>query len=386
MDTPMNDKSAPDESSPPIQDADTPAQIDAAEKAGNTNAILTGLFVLALFYTLYLARAVLLPIVLALLLTLILSPAVRLLTRLRLPEPVGAAVVVIALVAALGSGMYLLTGPAAVWIDKVPQTLIRVESKLGGIKDSVREVTKAADKVEAIASVDAKPQARVQVASSQPSLFSRLLVGTREVLISAASTLVLLYFLLASGDMFLRKLVRVMPTLTDKKRAVEVARTIQSDMARYLFTVTCINGGLGVATAIAMYILGMPNPVLWGVMVAVLNYVPYIGAGTSLTILTAVAFLTFDQLSHVFLVPAVFFSITVLEGQILSPILTGRSLTLNPVVIFLSMVIWSWLWGIVGALMAVPILMTFKICCDHIESLAGIGEFLGGKRTEADSQ
>lgn len=386
MDTPMNDKAAPDESSPPIQDADTPAQIDAAEKAGNTNAILTGLFVLALFYTLYLARAVLLPIVLALLLTLILSPAVRLLTRLRLPEPVGAAVVVIALVAALGSGMYLLTGPAAVWIDKVPQTLIRVESKLGGIKDSVREVTKAADKVEAIASVDAKPQARVQVASSQPSLFSRLLVGTREVLISAASTLVLLYFLLASGDMFLRKLVRVMPTLTDKKRAVEVARTIQSDMARYLFTVTCINGGLGVATAIAMYILGMPNPVLWGVMVAVLNYVPYIGAGTSLTILTAVAFLTFDQLSHVFLVPAVFFSITVLEGQILSPILTGRSLTLNPVVIFLSMVIWSWLWGIVGALMAVPILMTFKICCDHIESLAGIGEFLGGKRTEADSQ
>lgn len=386
MDTLMNDKTAPDELSPPIQEADTPAQIDTAEKVGNSNALLKGLFVLALFYTFYFARAVLLPIVLALLLTLIFSPAVRLLTRLRLPEPVGAAIVVIALVAALGSGMYSLIDPAAVWINKVPETLQRVESKLGGIKESVREVTKAADKVEAIASVDAKPQARVQVAASQPSLFSRLLAGTREVLISGVSTIVLFYFLLASGDMFLRKLVRIMPTLTDKKRAVEVARTIQSDMARYLFTITCINGGLGVVTAIAMYFLGMPNPVLWGVMVAVLNYIPYIGAGTNLTILTAVAFLTFDQLSHVFLVPAVFFSITVLEGQILSPFLTGKSLTLNPVVIFISMVIWSWLWGIVGALMAVPILMTFKICCDHIESLAGIGEFLSGKRTESDSQ
>lgn len=384
MDTLMNDKAAADESPPPIQEADTPAQIDAAEKAGNSNALLKWLFVLALFYTFYFARAVLLPIVLALLLTLIFSPAVRLLTRLRLPEPVGAAIVVLALVAALGSGMYSLIDPATVWINKVPETLKRVESKLGGIKESVREVTKAADKVEAIASVDAKPQARVQVAASQPSLFNRLLVGTREVLISGVSTIVLFYFLLASGDMFLRKLVRIMPTLTDKKRAVEVARTIQSDMARYLFTITCINAGLGVATTIAMYFLGMPNPVLWGVMVAVLNYIPYIGAGTNLTILTAVAFLTFDQLSHVLLVPAVFFSITVLEGQILSPFLTGRSLTLNPVVIFLSMVIWSWLWGIVGALMAVPILMTFKICCDHIESLAGIGEFLSGKRTDPE--
>jgi len=350
--------------------------------ARDPDVILKGLFLLAIFYTFYFARDVLLPVVLALLLTLIFSPAVRVLNKLRLPEPVGAAVVVVALVAALGFAVYSLIDPAIEWIGKVPETLKQIEDKVRGIKKSVQEVTKAADKVEEIARVEAKAPAKTQVVPQKPSLFSRFLIGTQSVLISAAFTIVLLYFLLASGDMFLRKLVRVLPTLADKKRAVEVARAIQTDMARYLLTISCINCGLGIATGIAMYWLGMPNPVLWGVMVAVFNYVPYVGAGTSLTVLTAVAFLTFDEIGQVLLVPVVFFALTVLEGQILAPILTGKSLTLNPVVIFLSMLFWGWLWGIIGALMAVPILMIFKICCDHIESLAAIGEFLGGKRAE----
>jgi len=370
------------ELSPSRQPVDKAAPTGAVEVARDPDVILKGLFLLAIFYTFYFARDVLLPVVLALLLTLIFSPAVRVLNKLRLPEPVGAAVVVVALVAALGFAVYSLIDPAIEWIGKVPETLKQIEDKVRGIKKSVQEVTKAADKVEEIARVEAKAPAKTQVVPQKPSLFSRFLIGTQSVLISAAFTIVLLYFLLASGDMFLRKLVRVLPTLADKKRAVEVARAIQTDMARYLLTISCINCGLGIATGIAMYWLGMPNPVLWGVMVAVFNYVPYVGAGTSLTVLTAVAFLTFDEIGQVLLVPVVFFALTVLEGQILAPILTGKSLTLNPVVIFLSMLFWGWLWGIIGALMAVPILMIFKICCDHIESLAAIGEFLGGKRAE----
>lgn len=379
----MNEQTSQTELSPSSQPADNAPAPDVFKAAGDRNVILKGLFLLAIFYTFYFARDVLLPVVLALLLTLILSPAVRALNKLRLPEPAGAAVVVVALITALGFGVYSLIDPATAWIEKVPETLKQIEDKVRGIKKSVQEVTKAADKVEEITRVEAKPPAKTQVVPQKPSLFSRFLIGTQSVLISAAFTIVLLYFLLASGDMFLRKLVRVLPTLADKKRAVEVARAIQTDMARYLFTVSCINCGLGIATGIAMYWLGMPNPVLWGVMVAVFNYVPYVGAGTSLTVLTAVAFLTFDEIGQVLLVPAVFFALTVLEGQILVPILTGKSLTLNPVVIFLSMLFWGWLWGIIGALMAVPILMIFKICCDHIESLAPIGEFLSGKRTES---
>lgn len=378
----MDEQALQAELSPSRQPVDKAAPTGAVEVARDPDVILKGLFLLAIFYTFYFARDVLLPVVLALLLTLIFSPAVRVLNKLRLPEPVGAAVVVVALVAALGFAVYSLIDPAIEWIGKVPETLKQIEDKVRGIKKSVQEVTKAADKVEEIARVEAKAPAKTQVVPQKPSLFSRFLIGTQSVLISAAFTIVLLYFLLASGDMFLRKLVRVLPTLADKKRAVEVARAIQTDMARYLLTISCINCGLGIATGIAMYWLGMPNPVLWGVMVAVFNYVPYVGAGTSLTVLTAVAFLTFDEIGQVLLVPAVFFALTVLEGQILAPILTGKSLTLNPVVIFLSMLFWGWLWGIIGALMAVPILMIFKICCDHIESLAAIGEFLGGKRAE----
>lgn len=365
---------------------DNPRPPRIIKATSRSNVFLRGLFVLAIFYTLYFARVIVLPIVLALLLTLILSPVIGLLKRLGMPEPLGAAVVVAALVSLLGFGVYSLIDPASAWIDRVPGTMEQVENKMRGVRKSVRAVTKAADKVEEITSGEAKPPARAQVVTPKPSLISRILTGTQNLLVAAAATIVLLYFLLASGDMFLRKLVRVLPRLTDKKHAVGIARTIQSDMARYLFTITCINLGLGVATTIAMYLLGMPNPVLWGVMVAIFNYVPYVGASTSLMVLTAVAFVTFDEISHIVLVPAVFFSLTVLEGQIISPILTGRSLTLNPVVIFVSMLVWGWLWGVVGALMAVPILMTFKICCDHLDSLSAIGEFLSGRHVELESQ
>lgn len=266
------------------------------------------------------------------------------------------------------------------------EILNQIEDKARGIKKSVQEVTKAADKVEEITRVEVSPAEKTQVVPQKPSLFSRFLIGTQSVLISTAFTIVLLYFMLASGDTFLRKLVRLVRTPVDKKRVVEIARSIQTDMARYLFTISCINCGLGIVTGIAMYWLGMPNPVLWGVMVAVFNYVPYIGAGTSLTVLTAVSFLTFDEIGQVLLVPAVFFALTVLEGQILAPIFTGKSLTLNPVIIFLSVLFWGWLWGMMGALMAVPILMIFKICCDHVDSLAPVGEFLSTNRAEPISR
>jgi predicted PurR-regulated permease PerM len=247
----------------------------------------------------------------------------------------------------------------------------------------VEELSKAADKVDEMTTVEAKKKTQPAPAA-KPSLLSRIFTGTQSVVISAAATLVLLYFLLASGDMFLRKVVRVASTLTRKKRAVEVARAVQSDMTRYLLTITCINVGLGLTTGIAMYFLGMPNPFLWGAMAALLNFLPYIGAASTLVILTIVAFLTFDGAAQIIGVPLVFLGLTALEGQFLTPILTGRSLTLNPVVIFLSMLFWAWLWGAVGALVAVPILMTFKILCDHIETLAPVGEFLSGKQTESE--
>lgn len=363
---------------PPTLDAPaTPVDVVASAQ----QVALRGLFVLALFYTFYFARSVILPVVLAMLLSLIMYPAVRALKRIAVPEPIGAALVVLAALAALALGAYRLSGPVSDWIDKLPQIVSEVERKLVALRKSVAQVSKAAERVEKLANVSDKPKAApAPPAASKPPLLERILAVTSNLLVSAASTVVLLYFLLASGDMFLRKLVRVLDTFEDKKRAVGVARAIQEDMARYLFTITVINAVLGVVVGFALYLLGMPNPVLWGAMVAIFNFVPYIGAATNLVVLTVVAFLTFDDLSQVFMVSGVYLVIEILEGQILTPILTGRSLTLNPVMIFIAMLLWTWLWGVVGALIAVPLLMTFKIVCDHVESLQPIGEFLSGRR------
>lgn len=367
---------------PPPRTIDAPATpVDVV--ASTTHVALRGLFLLALFYTFYFARSVILPVVLAMLLALILSPAMRALKRIAIPEPIGAAIVLLSTLAVLGFGVYRLAQPATEWVAKLPQILSQLERKLLNVRKSVAEVSKAAERVEQLATVSPKPKAAAPVvAASAPSLLNRILGATRNVLVSAASTVVLLYFLLASGDMFLRKLVRVLDTFEDKKRAVGVARAIQSDMARYLFTITCINAALGVVVGFALYLLDMPNPVLWGVMVATFNFVPYLGAATNLVVLTVVAFLTFDDVGRVLTVTGVYLLIEILEGQIVTPILTGRSLTLNPVMIFLAMLLWTWLWGVVGALIAVPLLMTFKIVCDHVESLQPIGEFLSGRRQD----
>ena len=371
----MNDRASPGNVLPPGPES----QVDA-KLSGAPGFAVMGLFVLALFYTFYFARMLLLPVVLALLLSLILYPAVRALKRVRVPEPLGAAVIVGSLAAALGTGLYQLFEPASEWIGKMPKVAEQVERKLWSVRKSMEQVSKAAEKVEALTTVEGR-QARQpqQVVTKPPSLMSRIWSTTQNVLLSAGATLVLLFFILASGDMFLRKLVRMLPTFTDKRTAVQVARTIQSAIARYLFTITCINLGLGVVTAGAMHLLGMPNALLWGVLVFLLNYVPYIGPAVSGTVLSVVAFLTFDDLTDVLLVPLVYFTLEIIEGQFVTPLLTGRSLTLNPVMIFLSMLLWGWLWGAIGALMAVPILMTFKIFCDHIASLNAVGEFVSGK-------
>jgi predicted PurR-regulated permease PerM len=354
---------------------------DVAKENGAPRFAMTGLFVLAIFYALYVARDVLLPLVLAALLTLVLTPVMRVLVRARIPRAIGAAMVVAGLLGALGAGVTLLLGPATEWVAKAPETLSQVERKLWTLKRSVEEVTKAAEKVEKMASVD-DPSKKQAARVAQPPLLNRFLAGTQKVLILAAPTVVLLYFLLAAGDLFLRKLVRVMPTLADKKRAVAAADTVQGEMAGYLFTITCINAGLGLVTGVALYLLDMPNPALWGVMVAIFNYVPYLGPFASVSILTVVALISFEDPARMIAVPAGFLVLTVIEGQILTPLMTGHRLLLNPVVIFLSMLFWGWLWGIVGTLIAVPITMIFKIVCNHVEALRSIGEFLSGERIE----
>jgi predicted PurR-regulated permease PerM len=251
-----------------------------------------------------------------------------------------------------------------------------VEAKVRTLRKPVEEVTKAAEQVGNMTNVDGA--AKVQPVAVQTETWSGMLFTTTQGFLAGALVmLILLYFLLASGDLFLRKLVRILPTLEDKKVAVDIARQIEDQISTYLRSVTLINAGLAITVSIAMWVIGMPNPMLWGAMVGLFNFVPYVGPFTSLLILALVGVMTFDNLGWALLPPGIYFCIDAIESNFITPAFLGHRLSLNPVVVFIGVTFWAWLWGIGGALLAVPMLATFKIFCDQIEPLAALGEFLG---------
>jgi predicted PurR-regulated permease PerM len=344
---------------------------------GVRSLALTGLFILAAFYTLYFTSSFILPIVLALLLNFLLSPVVRAMKKIRIPEALSAGLVIFALLGGIGWGVYELAGPAYEWAQQAPKSMRRLEGKLRGFKKPVQTMNKATEQVEKITQVGGTSQPPRTVAVQTESLGSRLFSQATDLIAGGLVMIVLLFFLLASGDMFLRKLIKVLPSLSDKKRAVEIARQIESDISAYLTTITAINVVLGLAVWGIMAALGVPNPLLWGVLATLTNYLPYLGAIVMIAILAMVGFLTFDDVGQALLVPGSFVGLNILESYVLTPLVLGRRLTLNPVVIFLGLTFWGWIWGITGALLAVPIMVVFKIFCDHSEPLAPIGEFLG---------
>jgi predicted PurR-regulated permease PerM len=343
---------------------------------GIKSLALTGLFILALFYTLYLGRAFFLPITLAVLLSFLLHPIVRWLKKLHIPEGLGAALVVFGLLGLLGLGIYELSGPAYDWMSQAPKSFRKIEDKLRALKKPVQTVSKATEQVEKITKV-AGGQEPAKVTVSTESLGSRVFSQATDFVSNGVVMFILLYFLLAAGDMFLRKLIKVLPSLADKNRAVEIARQIETEISAYLATITLINAILGFAVWGIMSLIGLPNALLWGVLAFITNYIPYLGAIVMISVLAMVGFLIFNDLPHALMAPGAFVGLNLLESYFLTPMILGRRLTLNPVVIFLGLTFWGWLWGITGAVLAVPIMVVLKIFCDHSEALAPIGEFLG---------
>src|SRR5438045_516334 len=335
---------------------------------------LTGLFILALFYTIYYLRSVLLPIVLALLLSYLLRPIVRGLARIKIPTLLGAALILITLLSAITLGISALATPAAGWLAKAPDGLRELEYKLLPMKRSMAEMAKASGEIEKIATPDSGSKLAVEV--KRHPITETLYVRTPEFITSSVLLLILLYFLLAYDGVFIAKLIKLLPTLSDKKRAVSIAHDIESHISRYLLTATVINACLGLAVGSTVGLLGLRNPVMWGVVVAVLNFVPYLGALTGIICMTIGATLSFESLSYALIFPTVYLLFGILEGNFVTPWVMGRSLSLNPVIVLLSLAFWGWMWGIAGVILAVPILAAFKIFCVHIKPMEPLAEFL----------
>ncbi|HET7458777.1 MAG TPA: AI-2E family transporter, partial [Gemmatimonadaceae bacterium] len=240
---------------------------------------------------------------------------------------------------------------------------------------TAEHIERAAGSVSSSSTSAAKPQE--VVVRSGPGLASRVFGTTERLIAALLEVIILLYFLLAGGDLFLQKLIKVLPHFGDKIKAVEIARATEAAVSAYLTTALIVNLVEGAVVALLMWLIGLPNPPFWGAMVACMEFVPYLGALTVVGVLALAGLTTFDNVPHALLAPASFLLVNVVQANLVSPMLLGHRLTLNPVAIFVGLAFFFWIWGVPGAFLAVPLLATFKIFCDNIESLAAVGEFLG---------
>ncbi|NUH64766.1 AI-2E family transporter [Sulfitobacter sp. S0837] len=343
--------------------------------------LLEVLVLIALFVTAYFAKDLLLPILLGFLLALTLSPLNRALEKLGIAPPIGA----VLLIGAAGLVIFILVGLSAgtmaSWADEIPRMGDEIRRKLQGWAQTVEDVRSATEEVEKITDENGGGKAE-EVVVKQPGLLDNAMNTGARIGGTIAVALVLALFLLASGDLFYLKLVQSFQTFTGKKRALKAVYDVERRVSRYLLTITMINAGLGVAVGLYLFALGLPVPYVWGLAAFLLNFLPYIGGVIGAVLVGAYAIATFDSLGYAILAPLGYQILTGLEGQFITPYLVGRRLELNTVAVFLTVVFWGWLWGIAGALVAVPFLVVFKVICENVTALNMIGNFLDKSEPE----
>lgn len=326
----------------------------------------------------YFGKDLLLPLALGLLITLTLAPAVRWLSRYQVPAPVSAVLLVLTVGGFVGSLGYVLSTPLTELFESIPNIGRTLEEKLSPYQNSVEAISEAGKQVSEMAT-GAGSDKPARVVLEQPGIITSAASTVANGLTTIMLAFVLSLFMLASGTLFQEKLIAVMPRLQDKKRALSVAYSVESSVSRYLMTVTLINMALGTVITITLSLIGTPNAILWGAVAALLNFLPFAGALIGAGLLAIVSLGTYDTMAAALLPPAVYMACTMLEGNFITPAIVGHRLKLNIVAVFTAVVVWGWLWGIGGALMAVPILLVVKVLCDHIESWRAFGEFLSGR-------
>jgi predicted PurR-regulated permease PerM len=335
-----------------------------------------GLFLLALLGACYVAGEIILPVVLAFVLKLVLQPAMRFLENLHLPRAIAALAIIMLLLGGFVGLGTALSGPAVSWAQKIPDGLPRLEERLTFLSSPIKTLQKFLHQAEGLAQ-PANP-AVTTVAVQSSGLSETLLNGTRTIASGLFTTVLVLFFLLASGDTFLRRLVEVLPRFKDKRQAVQISQQIEADISTYLATITIMNAAVGVATGVVAAACGLGNPLLWGTVAFLLNYVPILGPTIGVTIFVVVGLLSIDALWLAFVPAGAYLCIHVIEGETLTPMLLARRFTINPVLVILAIVFWYWMWGVLGIILATPMLAIAKIICDRIEPLRAFGHFIEG--------
>ena len=338
-----------------------------------------GLFILALLAALYAGREIVLPIVLAIILNLLLQPALRMLERLHLPRMLGALLLIALLFGTIVAFVTGMSGPAGSWAAKLPEGVPRLQEHLSFLRAPIEAVRQFLQQAQGYVSGDSQSTAG---ASQAPAIGAGLLLtlfsSTRAFAAGFLETVLVLFFLLLSGDTLLRRLVEVLPRFGDKRQAIEISQHIEHDISAYLITITIMNAAVGLATALAMWLCGLGDPVLWGAVAFLLNYVPILGPMIGVVMFTLAGLLTAKTLWPALLPAALYLVIHLAEGETITPMLLARRFTLNPLLVILALIFWYWMWGVPGAILAVPMLAITKIVCDRIRMFAPFGHFLEG--------
>jgi len=330
------------------------------------------LCLIAVLACLYIAQAIVLPVVLAIVLKLLLQPLVNLLEQLRVPKPVGALIALAVLLSVfVGLGM-LLSSPAAEWASGLPQAWPQLQQKFAFIKDPVEHIKRTLDQM------GIQLESPSAVLSNPIGMVTAVFSGTGTVAAHLRETLLVLFYRLVLGETFLRRLVEVLPTFANKREAVEISLHVERDLSAYLLTITVINAAVGCATAGVIWLCDVPGPVLWGVVAFCLNFVPILGPFCGIILFLAVGLISMGPAWTALLPAALYFGIHVAEGEIVTPMLLANRFTINPVAVILSLIFWYWMWGVPGAILAVPMLAIIKIVSDRLRPFRAFGHLLEG--------
>ena len=350
---------------------------ESSRRAAPGSLALTGLLILAAGYTLYFGRVFFLPLFAAAYLALLFRPIVRHLRGWRIPEALGAFLVVGTLVTALvGTGM-VLRGPAQDWIEGLPATLDQAGRKMQGLRRPLDRVARATEAIEQ--TVSPKANGRV-VEVSGPRLGTVALDVTQQLLLGLVEVVALLYVMLATGETLLDRVAGVFRDPRHRTTALAIARDAQRSFSRYLGTFALINGTFGLCVGLAMLLLGMPHPMLWGALAALFEFVPFIGMLSLFVLATLTALVTFNDSVHLVAIPLVLLGLNFTVENLVAPFVFGRRLLLHPVVVLVSVLFWYWLWGVAGAFLAVPMLVFLGALAEHVPALAPLGGLVGERQ------
>ncbi|MEO8168922.1 MAG: AI-2E family transporter [bacterium] len=332
----------------------------------SSQTLLAGIFLLLLIAAIYFAQTILIPVSLAFFLYMVLHPAARVLRRMHIPTMLGAAIIVILLMGIVTFATLQLIGPAQDWISNAPDRISKIERKVQNLLKPVEEVRRAAEEIGNIGQQDKNKR---EVKLTDHSFTNQILSSTQTLVGHGIVIMILLFFLLASGDGIWTMPSKWCASKIDHSSFMKIIHNIESRLSSYLFTVVLINISVGAIIGVAMFFLGLPNPVLWGVMAGMVNFIPYVGPLIGEVVVGMVALFTFTDVGHALLAPLFYLCLTFVEGNFITPMILGRHFTISPLLIVVSMILWGWLWGIMGLFLAVPVLMLFTILMESVSSI-----------------